>query len=93
MRIVYLESARDDLLWARRHYEEIFAEGHKHAQRQFHRAQEILASNPLIGHVTHRDDVREFSIPRTPFALIYRVREHRIEVLRIWDERRGRSFP
>jgi hypothetical protein len=33
--------------------------------------------------------VREFSIPRTPFLLIYRVTPAQIEVLRLWDMRQG----
>ena len=89
MEIVYLESARDDLLWFRRYYEEIFPTGIHNAQNQFRAVEKLLIEHPLIGHETHRADVLEFSIPKIPFSVIYRVQPDRIEVLRIWDERGG----
>lgn len=91
MRIVYLASTRDDLLWMRQYYEIVFPEGRKKAQQQFHTVEVILLSNPFIGHETHRKSVREFSIPKTPFSYIYRTFPDRIEVLRVWDERQDHS--
>ena len=91
MRIVYLVSTRDDLLWMRHYYEAIFPEGQTNAKKQFHAVENALQSNPFIGHETHRKDVRELSIPKTPFSYIYRAFSDRIEVLRIWDERQDRA--
>ncbi len=91
MNIVYLESARDDLLWMRQYYESVFPEGRSRAQKQFHTVENLLLANPFIGHETHRKNVREFSIPKTPFSFIYRVRPERIEILRVWDERQDPS--
>ena len=91
MKIVYLASARDDLVWMRRYYVEIFPEGASKAQKQFRATENILGSNPEIGHPTEWDRVREFSIPNIPFSVIYRIKEGRVEVLRIWDERRSRN--
>ncbi len=90
MKIVYLPSTREDLLWLRRYHEQVFPEGLQRAQKQFHSIELLLAGNPQIGHPTHRVDVRELSIPRTPFSYIYRIAQDRIEILRIWDERRER---
>ena len=87
MQIVYLSSTRADLLWLRRYYEQIFPEGRTRAKKQFRSMESLLMANPQIGHPTHRNDVREISIPRTPFSYIYRLKEDRIEILRIWDER------
>ena len=87
MEIVYLESARDDLLWFRRYYEQVFPVGSNKAQSQFRAVERLLKEHPLVGHETHRDDVREFSIPNIPFSVIYRPPPHSIEVLRVWDER------
>ena len=92
MNIVYLESSRDDLLWMRHYYESVFPEGRSRAQKQFHAVENLLLANPFIGHETHRKDVREFLIPKTPFSFIYRVRPVRIEVLRVWDERQDPSI-
>jgi len=90
MKLVYLESARDDLLWLRHYYESVFPEGRAKAKKQFRSIESLLLSNPFIGHETHREDVREFSIPKTPFSYIYRIQHQQIEILRIWDERRER---
>ena len=87
MRVIYLETALDDLIWMRHYYENIFPTGARNAQQQFHSCQQLLLENPDIGHSTHRPGVREFSIPRIPFSFIYRPMPDRIEVLRVWDER------
>lgn len=91
MKIVYLESARTDLGWMRHYYESVFPAGQENAKKQFHAVENTLLSNPFIGHETHREGVREFSIPQTPFCYIYRAFVDRIEVLRIWDERQDRA--
>ena len=91
MRLVYLEDALGDLEWMRHYYERVFPEGNQNAQKQFHLCQSILLENPYIGHPTHRHNVREFSIPKTPFSLIYQVDPGQICVLRVWDERRDRG--
>ena len=65
-----------------------FARGSIQGQKT---VENILGSNPEIGHPTEWDRVREFSIPNIPFSVIYRIKEGRIEVLRLWDERRNRD--
>ena len=92
MQLVFLPSTRSDLVWMRTYYTRIFANGAKRAAEQYFRACGVIRKNPLIGHPVERlAGVREFSIPRTPFSLIYRVINDRIEVLRIWDQRSDRS--
>lgn len=92
MRIVYLESAKDDFLWMRQYYEFVFPEGRSRAQQQFHAVENLLLANPFIGHETHQKNVREFTLSKTPFSFIYRAHPERIEVLRVWDERQDRSM-
>ena len=91
MKIVYLKSARDDFLWMKQYYDVVFPEGEKTAQNQFHAIENLLLTNPFIGHGTHLKNVREFGIPKTPFSIIYRVQPDRIEVLRVWDQRQDRA--
>ena len=91
MNILYLASARDDLVWMRHYYGAVFPEGQKNVQKQFHAVENALLANPFIGDSTHSKDVRELAIPKTPFSFIYRVFPDRIEVLHIWDERRDRA--
>lgn len=87
MKIVYLTSAIDDLVWMRDYYTQIFPAGAAKAQTQFRAIENLLCDNPKIGCATEWKQVREFSIPNIPFSLIYRLMPGRIEVLRVWDER------
>ncbi len=91
MRILYLASARDDLAWLRHYYREVFPDDAARALRHLMAAEGLLRTNPLVGRRTGIGDSRELHIARTPFSLIYRVREDRIEILRVWDGRRDRA--
>ncbi|WP_038034034.1 type II toxin-antitoxin system RelE/ParE family toxin [Thermopetrobacter sp. TC1] len=91
MRILYLTSARDDLAWLRHFYREVFPDGAARALRHLMAAEGLLRTNPLVGRRTGIGDSRELHIALTPFSLIYRVREDRIEILRVWDGRRDRA--
>ena len=92
MKLVFLPSTRSDLLWMRTYYAHIFQDGAKRAVDQYRRTCGIIRENPLVGRpVEEMEDVREFSMPRTPFSFIYRVVDDRIEVLRVWDQRGDRS--
>ena len=75
----------------RRYYVEVFPEGASRARNQFRAPESFLSLNPEIDHPTEWDSVREFPMPNIPFSVIYRIWERRIEVLRIWDERRRRN--
>lgn len=92
MKRVFLPSTRSDLVWMRIYYTHIFPDGARRAADQYARAAGILRDNPMVGQsMEDMTNVREFSIPRTPFSLIYRIIDDRIEVLRIWDQRGDRS--
>ena len=90
MQILYLEQALEDLAWFHKYYVRVFSDGAENALKQFDAIEIVLLENPFIGHRTEIADIREISIPKTPFSFIYRVRGERIEVLRVWDERRER---
>jgi len=90
MRIVFLPSSARDLQWFRLYYMAVFPDGAKRARKQFRAILEILKANPFIGHISDMDEnARELPIPRTPFVLIYRPRQDRLEILRIVDARSG----
>jgi plasmid stabilization system protein ParE len=93
MRIVVLESAARDIQWFRFYYRSVFPEGSARARAQIQAIQTILAANPYSSHPSDtRDSVRELSIPRTPFTIVYRVTPTQIEVLRLWDTRQGTGY-
>lgn len=92
MKLVFLPSARSDLVWMRTYYTRVFPDGAGRAAAQYVRTCDILRQDPLIGHMVEDiEGAREFSLPRMPFSFIYRVVDDRIEVLRIWDQRSDRS--
>lgn len=88
MNIVFLASTRADLRWFKRYYTRVFPEGRSNADRQFKTFLDILKANPGIGHPYEPEpEVREYSLPRVPFTVLYRVKSDRIEVLRVYDQR------
>ena len=92
MKLVFLPSARADLLWMRTYYSSVFPDGARRAARQYQRVCDTIRRNPLIGHVLENmEEVRELSIPRPPFSFIYRIVDDRIEILRVWDQRGDRA--
>ena len=91
MRILYLASARDDLSWLRPYYREVFPDGAACVLKHLLAAEVLLRTNPYVGRRTGIGDSRELCISRTPFPLIYRVREDRIEILHVRDGRRDRA--
>jgi plasmid stabilization system protein ParE len=88
MRITFLATAKGDLRWFKRYYTSAFPDGRQNADRQFVSAQKAIRQHPLIGHPSVQlAGAREFHIQRTPFSLIYRIVDDRIEVLRVLDGR------
>jgi plasmid stabilization system protein ParE len=93
MKVVFLASTVQDLNWFRQYYRAVFSEGSHKAGAHFKAAIATLSANPYVGKPSEpRPDVRELSIPRTPFTIIYRVTPHQIEVLRLWDTRQGGDY-
>jgi plasmid stabilization system protein ParE len=93
MKIVFLETAAQDIAWFRFYYRSVFPEGAQRAGQHFKAVQATLAANPYAGHPSETGrPVRELSLPKTPFVLIYRVTPLQIEVLRLWDSRKGGSY-
>ncbi|MPQ95270.1 type II toxin-antitoxin system RelE/ParE family toxin [Thioclava sp. JE_KL1] len=93
MKIVFLEDAAQDIRWFRHYYQSVFPEGSLKARASLKAIQQTLAANPYAGHPSDSGRaVRELSIPRTPFLLIYRVMPTQIEILRLWDNRQGTDY-
>lgn len=91
MKLIYLDSAVEDLVWFRHYYESVFSAGSENARKQILLTETLIIANPKFGHPTHRKDIREFSIPKIPFSFIYRCKPGVIEIIRVWDERQDRA--
>ena len=89
MKIIFLPSAANHLLWFRNYYTAVFPEGAAKAMQQIERLMELLEVNPYLGQPGKVEGTRRKPIPRTPFVLLYRVTQTQIEVLRLRDSRQG----
>lgn len=87
MRIVFLPSASPSLVWYRRYYAHVFPEGARRASAQFAAMKKLLSENPFAGRPLERRGLRLLPMPRTPFCVIYRVRDNHIEIMAVHDER------
>jgi len=87
MKIVFLSTTAPDFDWITEYYLSIFPEGGPRAYQSLDRALSNLSDNPHLGKAIARTEYRKYSVPRTPFSLIYRVGDAAIEILHIWDQR------
>ena len=89
MKLTFLPSALNDLLWFRSYYSVVFPEGELKAKQQLAKIGQLLEANPYLGQVGLKEGTRRMVIPKTPFTLIYRVTAEEIEVLRLRDQRQS----
>ncbi|MCE7029028.1 type II toxin-antitoxin system RelE/ParE family toxin [Jiella avicenniae] len=90
MDVVFLPRALADLGWFRRYYEQIFPDGALKARLQFEKTHQTLRDHPFAGRQAE-ENTREIVLGRTPFMFVYVVRNDRVEIIRVWDQRAGRS--
>jgi plasmid stabilization system protein ParE len=91
-KVLYLASSRKDIMWLRHYYNHVFPAGGKKARERIIAAERLIAQNPAIGHMVEIEGLREFSIPGTPFSMLYRATPSHIEIVRLWDARGDRSM-
>ena len=86
-RIRYLRAATRDLVWYRTYYEDVFPEGQAQAYYHYLKSLRLIQSYPEMGKPAGRKPRRRFSIPRTPFVIVYQFRNSVLEIVRVWDTR------
>ena len=87
MKFTYLPTAQAGLERFRHYYGHIFFGGMKHAREHYFRMKRILRASPQAGRPVGEKGNRIYAMPRTPFSVIYRIREDHIEVLCVRDRR------
>jgi len=87
MKTAFLPTTAPDFEWITDDYLSVFPEGGPKAYRSLERALSGLSDNPRLGKAIAQTAYRQYSVPRTPFCLIYRVGNEAIEILHIWDQR------
>ena len=48
-----------------------------------------MADNPRIGRMGHVPGTRERVVTRTPYLIVYRIREKRVEILHVYHGKRN----
>lgn len=52
-------------------------------------ASQQLADNPQIGRLGHVEGTREWVVTQTPYLIVYRIGEQRIEIIRLWHSKQN----
>ncbi len=88
MKIVYLETTAPGLRWMRRYYQEQPQLNSDRVFSNFDAAKDRLREEPFAGHpFDDFDQVRELSISRSPFTILYTHRDDTIYIIDIRDTR------
>ena len=48
-----------------------------------------LCDHPEVGQRGHVEGTREWAVSRTPYVIVYRVKNDAVEILRVWHGRRN----
>jgi toxin ParE1/3/4 len=90
MKIVWLALARQDLVAIRLWYSPVAGSATANALiLKIVRSAELLIDNPARGRPSESTDgIHELVVPRSSYVLPYRVVANRIEILRVFDDRR-----
>ncbi len=83
MVVIWLDRARHELLQIRDYIAADNPTAAEQAARRILETAERLRNTPHIGRPGRISGTREFVIARTPFIIVYRVRDQIIEILRV----------
>ena len=77
-----------DLGWFDDYYQKFFPEGKVRAKQRLKASLNLLCENPKLGRrAIEKSRAQEFSVQKTPFALLYRVDSNRLVIMRLFDQR------
>lgn len=92
MKIVYLETAAPGLRWMKRYYREQTQLDSARVLANVNAALERLRTEPFAGRrFDDFEDVRELSIARSPFSILFTHRDDTLYIIDIRDQRGLRS--
>jgi plasmid stabilization system protein ParE len=88
LELVFLPSARLDLQWFRIYYTVHFPEGMAKANNRFDACLKLLCDHPMMGRAAGRLPRRRFSVPDTPYTIVYQQQRNSLEIVRVLDQRK-----
>ena len=86
--LVVTRRARLDLQWFRIYYTEHFPDGMAKANARFDKCLKLLCEHPAMGKSAGKLPRRRFSVPDTPYTIVYQHRQNLLEVTRVLDQRK-----
>lgn len=93
MKVVFLDSAVEELEWFKTYYDEVFTAGAGRGYERLKAAIELLEQNPKAGRCNEAlKGCRDLVMTSTPFVLVYRITETQVEILHVKDARSNRPF-
>ena len=87
LKMAYSARARLDLHWFRIYCETQFPEGMPKANARFSKCLALLSMTPNMGRPAGKEPRRRFSVPNTPYTILYQVNGDLLEVARVLDQR------
>jgi toxin ParE1/3/4 len=84
MKLVWLPRAIADLQQARAYIAEHDPQAARAVAQKIRTLVARLKTRPGMGRPTEIDDIRKISVPGLPYLIPYRVKERRIEILRVF---------
>lgn len=92
MKLVFLQTAQSGLRWMKRYYREQTQLDAQRVFASFDAVLDRLTAEPFAGHpFDDFEHVRELSIARSPFSILFTHREDTVYVIDVRDQRGLRS--
>jgi toxin ParE1/3/4 len=89
LKVEWTQPAFADLVEAQTYISEENPIAAKKVAQKIWDASQKLAHNPEIGRIGHVDETREWVVDQTPYLIVYRIKNEKIEILRVWHSRRN----
>ncbi len=89
MKVKWTHPALADLIEAQTYISQESPQAAQNVAQKVWDASQKLADNPEIGREGHVEGTREWVVGQTPYLIVYRVKDKKIEILRVWHAKRN----
>jgi len=87
LKLVVTLLAQQDLQWFRVYYTKYFPEGMAKANARLIGCFRLLCERPSMGRSAGKPPRRRFTVPDTPYTIVYVHRQTTLEIIRVLDQR------
>jgi len=84
LKVEWTHPALADLIEAQNFIAREKSEAANDIARKVWKASKELGENPEIGRSGHINGTREWVVGQTPYLIVYRIKNNRLEILRVW---------